>query len=151
MQFNINTSTHDFNNPFLKKDITSVFPANSTCTKENRDLCNTKCDEVMREISNNYDLTKVPKNSGIEESLGQYICDKIGKDINYKYVIFASRHYCYKDEHNYSESFNKTNPIFEAICCEKRQFQEKCEYDPNKDEDFQRLMNDTSISTTTKF
>jgi hypothetical protein len=47
-------------------------------------------------------------------------------------------------EHNYSESFSKTNPIFEAICCEKCQFQEKCEYDPNKDEDFQRLMNDTS-------
>ncbi len=150
MQFNININLSTFNNPFFKKDITSEFPANSMCTKENRDLCKTKCDEIMREISNNYDLTKVPKNSGIEESLGQYICDTIGKDINYNYVKAGAEYYCYKDENNYSKSWDETNPVFEAICCEKRQFQEKCEFDPNKNEDWQRLFNNT-ISTTTKF
>jgi len=149
MQYDMNITT--INNPFFKEDITSQFGPNPKCTKENRDLCKTKCDGIMKEISNNYDLTKVPKNVGIQESLGQYICDKIGKDVNYKNVNAGAEYYCYKDEDNYSTGYERTDPLVEEICCEKAKFVEKCTYDPNKDEDWQKLMNSTLAPTTTKF
>lgn len=156
MQINYNFSEGTFRNPFFKEDITLEITANSVnCTKQNRELCKTKCDQIMREMSNDYDLTKKPKNTGINETLGQYICDSIGKDVNYKYIIAAAEYYCYEDldhlDYNYMKSWEKTNPMFEAICCEEGKFQVECEWDPSKDEFWMDLFNTTTTSATTKF